>query len=83
MKENAIAHPSETIVLGEKQHTAGDFYCDLLEYGGNDFTGIAEQSRHGGNGRSSSQSKSGSAAQITPWPTAARLLSNFRIRWIR
>ena len=57
IKENAIVHPSDTIVLGEKQHTAGDFYMDLLENGGNDFTGIAEQGRHGGSGVTSSQSK--------------------------
>jgi prepilin-type N-terminal cleavage/methylation domain-containing protein/prepilin-type processing-associated H-X9-DG protein len=57
IKENAIIHSSDTIVLGEKQHDAGDFYMDLLENGGNDFSGIAEQGRHGGNGVTSSQSK--------------------------
>jgi prepilin-type N-terminal cleavage/methylation domain-containing protein len=50
MKENAILHPSDTIVLGEKQHDAGDFFMDLLENGGNDFTGIAEQGRHDNRG---------------------------------
>jgi len=55
MKETAIAHPSDTVVLGEKAHTAGDFYMDLLENGGNDFTGIAEQSRHGNGTQTSSQ----------------------------
>ncbi|MFZ0826222.1 MAG: prepilin-type N-terminal cleavage/methylation domain-containing protein [Verrucomicrobiia bacterium] len=50
MKENAIVFPSDTIVLGEKSHDAGDFYCDLLENSGNDFTGIAEQSRHDSHG---------------------------------
>jgi prepilin-type N-terminal cleavage/methylation domain-containing protein/prepilin-type processing-associated H-X9-DG protein len=55
MKEGAIVHPSDTIVLGEKKHDAGDFYMDLLENGGNDFTGIAEQGRHGGSGVTSSQ----------------------------
>ena len=56
IKEGAIAHPSDTILLGEKRHDAGDFYMDLLENGGNDFTGIAEQGRHDNNGTTSSQS---------------------------
>jgi prepilin-type N-terminal cleavage/methylation domain-containing protein/prepilin-type processing-associated H-X9-DG protein len=54
LKENAIAHPSETILLGEKAdvdilsgNPVFDFYMDLDEgVGGNDFSGIAEQSRH-------------------------------------
>jgi len=57
-KENVIAHPTDTIAFGEKSHgdssgalpKAGDFYCDLLENGGNDFTGVMEQSRHSGRG---------------------------------
>jgi prepilin-type N-terminal cleavage/methylation domain-containing protein/prepilin-type processing-associated H-X9-DG protein len=57
MKEGAIVHPSDTIVLGEKKHDAGDFYMDLLENLGNDFSGIAEQGRHGGSGVTSSQSR--------------------------
>ncbi len=57
IKENAILHPSDTIILGEKQHDAGDFFMDLLENGGNDFTGIAEQGRHDGRGATSSQAK--------------------------
>src|SRR5271170_2226985 len=56
IKENNIIYPSDTIVLGEKKHTAGDFYMDLLENGGNDFTGIAEQGRHDNSGVTSSQS---------------------------
>jgi len=55
LKENAVARPSDTILLGEKRHDAGDFYMDLLENGGNDFTGIAEQGRHDNNGTTSSQ----------------------------
>jgi prepilin-type N-terminal cleavage/methylation domain-containing protein len=54
IKENAIVHPSDLILLGEKQHTAGDFFMDLLENGGNDFTGIAEQGRHDNRGMTSS-----------------------------
>jgi hypothetical protein len=55
MKETAIIYPTETILLGEKSHEHGDFYMDLLENGGNDFTGIAEQGRHDNNGFTSSQ----------------------------
>ena len=55
MKEDAIANPAETIVLGEKTDANGDFYMDLNEgsYGGsvgNDFGGILNQSRHNSNG---------------------------------
>jgi prepilin-type N-terminal cleavage/methylation domain-containing protein len=47
LKENAIILPSDTVVLGEKYNTAGDFYMDLLEGAGNDIATVAEQSRHG------------------------------------
>ena len=56
MNENVILQPSDTIVFGEKQTIAGDYYMDVLEPAGNgsgvgnDFTGIAEQSRHDGAG---------------------------------
>ena len=53
MKESAVRHPSETVVFGEKQTDAGDYYMDIFENGGNDFTGIAEQSRHAGLGAGS------------------------------
>jgi prepilin-type N-terminal cleavage/methylation domain-containing protein/prepilin-type processing-associated H-X9-DG protein len=56
-KQTGIVHPTSTIVLGEKQHTAGDFYMDLLENNGNDFTGILEQGRHDNNGHTSAQAK--------------------------
>ena len=56
-KQTAIVHPSQTVLLGEKKHDAGDFYMDLLEGTGNDFTGILEQGRHSNNGRTSSQAK--------------------------
>ena len=55
LKETVIPHPTDTIVLGEKQHEAGDYFMDLLEGGGNDFTGIAEQGRHDNNGHTSNQ----------------------------
>jgi len=57
MKQNAILHSSQTVVLGEKRHDFGDFYMDLLENGGNDYTGILEQGRHSSNGHTSSQAK--------------------------
>jgi prepilin-type N-terminal cleavage/methylation domain-containing protein/prepilin-type processing-associated H-X9-DG protein len=57
LRQTAILHPSMTVVLGEKRHDAGDFYMDLRENGGNDFTGILEQGRHSNNGRTSSQAK--------------------------
>ncbi|MGH7951686.1 MAG: prepilin-type N-terminal cleavage/methylation domain-containing protein [Limisphaerales bacterium] len=47
MKENAIVYPSDTILFGEKVPDHGDFYMDLLENGGNDFTGVLDQARHG------------------------------------
>jgi prepilin-type N-terminal cleavage/methylation domain-containing protein len=50
VKEQDIVHVSETVVLGEKRSGAGDYYMDIYENGGNDFTGIAEQSRHDSRG---------------------------------
>jgi prepilin-type N-terminal cleavage/methylation domain-containing protein/prepilin-type processing-associated H-X9-DG protein len=47
IKENAIVFPSDTVGLGEKYNTAGDYYMDLLEGIGNDIAEVAEQSRHG------------------------------------
>jgi prepilin-type N-terminal cleavage/methylation domain-containing protein len=55
IRDTAISHPSDTIVFGEKRHDVGDFYMDLLENGGNDFTGIAEQGRHDNGGLTSRQ----------------------------
>jgi len=46
MKENAIIHPSDTVVLGEKNSNKPDYYMDLLEGAGNDFSGVLEESRH-------------------------------------
>jgi prepilin-type N-terminal cleavage/methylation domain-containing protein/prepilin-type processing-associated H-X9-DG protein len=53
IKEGAVLFPSDTVVLGEKQTGAGDYFMDIYENGGNDFNGIAEQSRHSGSGVSS------------------------------
>ncbi len=49
-KEQEIIHPSDTVVLGEKKSDARDYYMDIFENGGNDTTGIAEESRHNSRG---------------------------------
>jgi prepilin-type N-terminal cleavage/methylation domain-containing protein len=48
MKENAIVHPSDTILLGEKQSGADDFYMDANN--GDDVLEVLEQSRHDSHG---------------------------------
>jgi prepilin-type N-terminal cleavage/methylation domain-containing protein len=50
IRQTDILHQSDTVVLGEKEFEHGDFYMDLGENGGNDFTGILEQSRHDSRG---------------------------------
>jgi prepilin-type N-terminal cleavage/methylation domain-containing protein len=50
LKEENVRYPSETVVLGEKRSDAGDYYMDIYENGGNDFSGVAEQCRHNGRG---------------------------------
>ena len=50
MKENAIVHTSETVILGEKTFVTPDFYMDLNEGLGNDFSGVLEESRHDSRG---------------------------------
>jgi prepilin-type N-terminal cleavage/methylation domain-containing protein len=47
MKATAIIHVSDTILFGEKTADRGDFYMDLMENGGNDFTGVLDQEKHG------------------------------------
>jgi prepilin-type N-terminal cleavage/methylation domain-containing protein/prepilin-type processing-associated H-X9-DG protein len=50
LKENAILHVSDTIILGEKESDKADYYMDLFENYGNDL-GVLNQVRHdGGNG---------------------------------
>jgi prepilin-type N-terminal cleavage/methylation domain-containing protein/prepilin-type processing-associated H-X9-DG protein len=61
LKETLIAHPSDTIILGEKASDQGDYYMDLLEGAGNDFVGILEQSRHDGHAGSNYAFADGSA----------------------
>jgi prepilin-type N-terminal cleavage/methylation domain-containing protein len=51
MKENVIVHPSDTVVLGEKDSARGDFYMDMLiGKTGDDFAGAVAQDRHSGRG---------------------------------
>jgi len=53
LKENAILHSSDTIVLGEKSSVRGDFYMDMFAGNGDDFTGAVAQDRHSGRGEGS------------------------------
>jgi prepilin-type N-terminal cleavage/methylation domain-containing protein len=51
MREGAIVHASDTIILGEKTDAHEDYYMDVNEPSGNgapgnDFGGILNQSRH-------------------------------------
>jgi prepilin-type N-terminal cleavage/methylation domain-containing protein/prepilin-type processing-associated H-X9-DG protein len=64
LKEGVIAHPSDTIILGEKTSSQGDYYMDLLENGGNDFTGILDQERHDGHNGSNYAFADGSARYL-------------------
>jgi prepilin-type N-terminal cleavage/methylation domain-containing protein len=55
MKENAIVHTSDTAILGEKNSGDPDYYMDVNEStaskpGGNDFSGVLEESRHDSRG---------------------------------
>jgi type II secretory pathway pseudopilin PulG len=50
LKEAAILHPSDTIMLGEKNSTRGDFHMDLMAGNGDDFAGAVAQDRHSGRG---------------------------------
>ncbi|HYG98885.1 MAG TPA: type II secretion system protein [Terriglobales bacterium] len=55
IRENAIVRSSETIVLGEKQSDATDYYMDFREgLGGND----ADRSEHGRHGGGANKGKS-------------------------
>jgi prepilin-type N-terminal cleavage/methylation domain-containing protein/prepilin-type processing-associated H-X9-DG protein len=53
LKDNQIAHSSETILFGEKETGSGHFYMDFYEGRGNDAEEL-EQSRHQGRGPKSS-----------------------------
>ncbi len=45
LKESAVEKPSDTIIFGEKETTAGDFYMDMKEGGGNDADRV-DSSKH-------------------------------------
>jgi prepilin-type N-terminal cleavage/methylation domain-containing protein len=53
IKESAILYPSDTIVLGEKTSSRGDFYMDMLAGNGDDFSGAVAQDRHSTRGEGS------------------------------
>ena len=50
LRETAVRNPSDTVSFGEKKSDQPDYYMDIFENGGNDTTGIAEQSRHSSRG---------------------------------
>ncbi len=50
IKETAVRNPSDTISFGEKKSDAPDYFMDIYENGGNDTTGIAQQTRHDSRG---------------------------------
>jgi len=60
LKESVIIHPSDTIILGEKESFQGDFYMDLFENNGNDL-GVLDQIRHNGKNGSNYAFADGSA----------------------
>ena len=64
LKESAIIHPSDTILFGEKTTDHGDYYMDLLENGGNDFSGVLDQERHDGKSGSNYAFTDGSARYL-------------------
>ena len=70
MKETAILHPSDTILLAEKNSQRGDFYMDIKAGNGDDFVGAVEQSRHDSRGAGSGNGGGGSELRLQP--TAAR-----------
>ncbi len=45
VKDSTIPLPSDTIVFGEKKVTSNQYYMDLMETGGNDYTEL-EQAHH-------------------------------------
>jgi prepilin-type N-terminal cleavage/methylation domain-containing protein/prepilin-type processing-associated H-X9-DG protein len=64
IQESAIMHTSDTILFGEKISGQGDFYMDLLENNGNDFSGILDQERHDGKNGANYAFSDGSARYL-------------------
>jgi prepilin-type N-terminal cleavage/methylation domain-containing protein/prepilin-type processing-associated H-X9-DG protein len=63
LKENAIIHASDTIILGEKQPGQGDYYMDLFENYGNDL-GVLNQIQHDSHNGSNYAFADGSARYL-------------------
>jgi prepilin-type N-terminal cleavage/methylation domain-containing protein len=58
LRESVVMKPSDTIVFGEKQNQAGDYFMDMLEgTGGND----ADRAEHGMHSGTLGRSRSGGA----------------------
>jgi prepilin-type N-terminal cleavage/methylation domain-containing protein/prepilin-type processing-associated H-X9-DG protein len=56
LKENAISKSADTVLFGEKQHQASDYYMDMLEgSGGNDV----DRLEHGRHGRANASARGG------------------------
>jgi prepilin-type N-terminal cleavage/methylation domain-containing protein len=53
LKETAIIHPSDTILLGEKISGRGDFYMDMWANNSGDDVSAYAQDRHSGRGEGS------------------------------
>jgi prepilin-type processing-associated H-X9-DG protein len=64
IQESAIMHTSDTILFGEKVPDQGDFYMDLLEHNGNDFSGVLDQERHDGKNGANYAFSDGSARYL-------------------
>jgi prepilin-type N-terminal cleavage/methylation domain-containing protein len=58
MSQNIIKQPSDTVVFGEKDHDAGDFYMDYQEY---DDLQRLDQSKHSSGGKNSNSGGSNHA----------------------
>jgi prepilin-type N-terminal cleavage/methylation domain-containing protein/prepilin-type processing-associated H-X9-DG protein len=69
LPENAIKYPSETIFFGEKKHTSGHFYMDLIEgRTGNDWEEL-NQTRHKSGAGSNYSFADGSVRFYKLWRT--------------
>ena len=60
VKEIHVPRPSMTIVLGEKKHTQGDFWMDLLENAGGGMNNAIYKIQHARHGGARSSTSGGS-----------------------
>jgi prepilin-type N-terminal cleavage/methylation domain-containing protein len=58
IKWDNIPNQSQTALFGEKKSMVGDYYMDILENGGNNTTGVNEQTRHDSRGDDDSSGSS-------------------------